>query len=244
MGLGLSNELIVLGMMLARIRFLNIGMSPTSGGDEQQTEQRETYRAALAFAAEGAPLSGRCLEVCAGMGEGAELMRRSADWRVCALDGARTSTALARFRGVSVMRGLVETMPFDDHSFDHVIGVECVVCLDDPRGGLTEISRVLKPGGVLTLAEFRLGGLDAAKTALSRVAAEAGLALSAFRDETASARDSVMSGIDERARWVRFIPPPFRGWARDLASLPGSQRYREWESGQRCYYLARLSKPT
>jgi ubiquinone/menaquinone biosynthesis C-methylase UbiE len=48
------------------------------------------------------------------------------------------------------------TLPFPDHSFEAVCCVEALEFISDPRLGLAEMARVLKPGGTL-LAANRIG---------------------------------------------------------------------------------------
>lgn len=50
-------------------------------------------------------------------------------------------------RGVDVMKGL----PYPDASFDVVTLVEVIEHLENHRAALTEVARVLKPGGILVL---------------------------------------------------------------------------------------------
>jgi len=48
--------------------------------------------------------------------------------------------------------GQVESLPFDDASFDHVISQFALMFFEDRAGGLAEMWRVTKPGGRLTVA--------------------------------------------------------------------------------------------
>jgi SAM-dependent methyltransferase len=56
-----------------------------------------------------------------------------------------------RARGASVARSLIEPLPFADDTFDKIIFSEVLEHLPDDWGGLNEIKRVLKPGGLLFL---------------------------------------------------------------------------------------------
>ena len=60
----------------------------------------------------------------------------------------------ARERGVAdqVVTRLadVETLPFDDDTFDLVVSFTGLHCFPDPARAVVEMARVLKPGGVLT----------------------------------------------------------------------------------------------
>ena len=48
--------------------------------------------------------------------------------------------------------GSAEKLPYADASFDRVVAVSVVEHFDSPEGGLKEMSRVLKPGGVLAIS--------------------------------------------------------------------------------------------
>lgn len=241
MSIGLMNEAIFAGMLLSGIRMINNGLRPVSA-EEPEAEQRETYRTLAAFAAEHGAV-GECLEIGAGLGEGLPIIQAAGDWRVAGLDGSRIAALAARRRGRDVRLADIARMPIPDNSIEHILGVECVVCLDHPEAGLKDIARILRPGGALSIAEFRKSKPRGAARRLDQLASDAGLRLADFRDLTERARNSVQAQAPARAARLNRIPPPFRKWARELSAVEGSARYEEWMSGKRCYYLARLEKP-
>ena len=51
-----------------------------------------------------------------------------------------------------VIRDISEGIPFADGAFDHVFCIEVLEHVPNPFGALTEIHRVLRPGGVLALS--------------------------------------------------------------------------------------------
>jgi SAM-dependent methyltransferase len=51
-----------------------------------------------------------------------------------------------------VVRADVSSLPFDEESFDAVILGEVLEHVEDDRGALAEVARVLRPGGVLALS--------------------------------------------------------------------------------------------
>jgi SAM-dependent methyltransferase len=54
-------------------------------------------------------------------------------------------------RGAGVAQSYIDPLPFADATFDKVIFSEVLEHLPDDRGGLNEVKRVLKPGGLLFL---------------------------------------------------------------------------------------------
>jgi len=241
MSIGLMNEAIFAGMLISGIRMINNGLRPVSA-EGPEAEQRETYRTLAAFAAEHGA-KGECLEIGAGFGDGLPIIQAAGAWRVAGLDGSRIAVLAGRRRGHNLQFADISRMPIADDSVDHVLGVECVVCLDRPEAGLLDIARILRPGGALSIAEFRKAKPRGAARRLDELAIGAGLRLADFRDLTERARDSVLAQAPARAARLNRIPPPFRNWARELSAVEGSSRYDEWMSGKRCYYLARLEKP-
>lgn len=100
---------------------------------------------------------GDVLEVGAGTGVNFPLYGTLA--RVTAIEPAPAMLAQARQRAASanaeirLVASRGETLPFADNSFDTVV-VTLVFCtVADPMQSLTEIRRVLKPGGRLRLLE-------------------------------------------------------------------------------------------
>lgn len=241
MSIGLMNEAIFAGMLMSGIRMINNGLRPVSA-EGPEAEQQETYRTLAAFAAEHGA-KGECLEIGAGFGDGLPIIQAAGDWRVTGLDGSRIASLAGRRRGHDLRFADITRMPIANDSVEHVLGVECVVCLDHPEAGLKDIARILRPGGALSIAEFRKAKPRGAARRLDELAAGAGLRLADFRDLTDRARNSVMAQAPAREARLNRIPPPFRGWARELSAVEGSARYEEWMSGKRCYYLARLEKP-
>lgn len=58
---------------------------------------------------------------------------------------------LARLRGIEVLEGVAEALPFEDGSFDFAVMVTVVCFLDDVARAFREACRILKPEGTLVI---------------------------------------------------------------------------------------------
>ena len=83
------------------------------------------------------------------------------------IDPSRNMIKLARGRGIQVIQGVGENLPFKDNTFDFVFIVVTLCFVENPVNVLSEAHRVLKRGGRLIVAEInkdsQLGRLYEAK---------------------------------------------------------------------------------
>lgn len=68
------------------------------------------------------------------------------------LEPAEGMAEIARSRGIHVINGFAEQLPFHDSSFDTVVMITVLCFLKDPENALAEIKRIIKPNGVFVLA--------------------------------------------------------------------------------------------
>lgn len=107
-------------------------------------------------------LSGRVADVSAGSGSHfsfyparvAEVVAVEPDplLRDRALRNAWQSSALT-----TVMDGRVDALPLDTGAFDAAVMYLTLTASDDPDAALSEVRRILRPGGVLRFLEFHYG---------------------------------------------------------------------------------------
>ena len=99
----------------------------------------------------------RILDVGCGPGAlTAELLRLDAE--VAAADPSESFVAAirSRFPGVDVRLAYAEDLPFSDATFDRTLSQLAVHFFGDPVGGLREMRRVTRPGGVVATAVWDL----------------------------------------------------------------------------------------
>lgn len=156
---------------------------------------------ALAIAAvlENAPR--RVLEVGCGPGEAAATIAASgAD--VEAIDISERMVELARARGISARVGDVQELPFEDESFDAALAAWMLYHVPDVERGLSELARVLRPGGTLVAVTNRVDHLRELRELLGGE-----FPTSAFSDR--NARELLLrsfAAVDERdaSGWIDF----------------------------------------
>jgi SAM-dependent methyltransferase len=109
------------------------------------------------------------LEVGCGEGELAARMTQELAASVAAVDQSPRMVELTRARGVDAHVADVQSLPFPDASFDVVLAAWMLYHVPDLPRALSEISRVLRPGGRLVAVTnaadhlrelFALGGID------------------------------------------------------------------------------------
>jgi SAM-dependent methyltransferase len=90
--------------------------------------------------------SGRLLDV--GCGTGAHTVSfRDAGWDVTGIDLSEDMLGYARDRGLDVVQGNAQALPFGDASFDAVVSLWTHTDADDFPAAVREAGRVLRPGG-------------------------------------------------------------------------------------------------
>lgn len=91
----------------------------------------------------------RVLEVGPGPGEFSEQLARKLGVEVYAVDQSERMVELTRARGVEAIVGDVQDLPFVDGAFDCAVAAWMLYHVPDLDLGLSELRRVLRPGGRL-----------------------------------------------------------------------------------------------
>ena len=98
---------------------------------------------------------GRVLEIGVGTGLNLPHYRHAKTIAAIDPDDASLQRALARRDGRTMIlhQASAEQLPFADESFDSVVGTLTFCSIGDPDRALSEVCRVLKPGGMFRLIE-------------------------------------------------------------------------------------------
>jgi SAM-dependent methyltransferase len=228
--------------------------APESSCDGTQTDRLglELYAAVAGVA----DLSGKdALEVGCGRGGGtAFVFERLAPRSMTGLDLARRAIARCRARyarpGLGFVVGNAERLPFADGTFDAVLSVESTHCYPHPPRFLREADRVLRPGGLLLLADLRSSaptreGVFAREDVeqLHQQLSDAGFRTLEEEDITANVvRALELDTPIRRARIDRRVPKPLRPLVLGFAAVEGSPVYRAFAAHELTYLRFALEK--
>ena len=110
-------------------------------------ENRYAYQSELDAIRPHLPSEGKGIEIGVGSGLFAQPLGIT--------DGIEPSTRmrkLARYRGITVIDGIAENLTLHDDIYDFALMVTTICFLDNVPLALSEVNRILKPGGKLIIA--------------------------------------------------------------------------------------------
>ena len=114
--------------------------------EEWFVENRWVYEAELRAVKAMLPVGGHGVEIGVGSGRFAEPLGIK-----IGVEPSKRMREIAQNRGIQVLDGVAEELPFDDFQFDFVLMVTTVCFVDDIRRALLEAHRVLSHGGILII---------------------------------------------------------------------------------------------
>jgi SAM-dependent methyltransferase len=253
-------ELASRGGRGATSSFMNYGYAGDGDGDGEPGDADRFGRQLYERVAGAAELSGKdVLEVGCGRGGGtAFVSERFGPRTMTGVDFAPSAIARCRAAhgqtGITFVTGDAEALPFAGGSFDAVLSVESSHCYPSVPRFLAEVSRVLRPGGSLLLADFRHStmppGAESALFEQEDVAclrnqiADAGLRIVEEEDITANVLRALrLNSPKRRAQLERRTPRLLRRHALAFAAVDGGAMYRAYEQGLWTYLRFALQKP-
>jgi len=165
----------------------------------------------------------RALDVGCGPGALTEVLAdRLSAASVTGVDPSEPFVDAARQRnpGVTVLQASAEALPFDDGAFDLSVAQLVVHFMTDPRGGMSELRRVTRPGGVIAASVWDFAGGRAPQSVFFRAlrevvpgAEDEARRAGARRGELAALlRGAGCHDIEEAELDVEVASPTFEDW--------------------------------
>jgi ubiquinone/menaquinone biosynthesis C-methylase UbiE len=139
------------------------------------------------------------------------------------------------------IQGSAENIPLADNSIDVVLNVESCHAYGSVDKFLSEVKRVLKPGGYLLLVDFRdVENMNLLRRQLENsgmeILSEENIGPNVVR--AMEAEDDV-----KRARIKKLFPPRWQELFSEFAGVVGSRIHTNLKSGARLYHRFVLKKP-
>ena len=199
-------------------------------------------------AIDGVDLTGQdVLEVGSGRGGGASyISRQLGPGSMTGLDFSSEAVDLCnrhrRLPGLGFVCGDALSMPFPDASFDAVVNIESSHCYEDKSRFLSEVKRVLRPGGRFFFADLRSAeGADVLRAELE----SCGLSVVQVTDISSNVLAALRIDNERKLRLIdEWIPRVFRRAMGVLAGVQGTMNYRRLETQKWLYLTAHLAKPS
>ncbi len=114
----------------------------TDDYDDWYDQNELAYQSELAAIRQALPPFEKAVEIGVGTG------RFAAELGVTqGVEPSPNMAAIAKGRGVKVIEGIAEKLPFEDNCFDLALMVTVICFLDDVAKAFSEAYRILKPGG-------------------------------------------------------------------------------------------------
>jgi SAM-dependent methyltransferase len=224
--------------------FMNYGYVPqpseeTLAVDEAVVKQKYSLQM-YHYLALKSPLKGKhVLEVGSGRGGGAKYLSGfSSPASYTGMDLAKSAVKLAnkihQAPNLNFIQGSAESIPMEDNSIDVVINVESCHAYGCVKTFLSEVKRVLRPGGHLLLVDFR--NTQENMVIFKQQLSMAGLELVKEEDITSNVIEAIEAEDEKKvARIKSLIAPRYQKLFCEFAGVVGSPFHLTLKNGTRHY---------
>jgi ubiquinone/menaquinone biosynthesis C-methylase UbiE len=242
-------ELLAKNVPAKEWQFMNYGYNPGSGESPITHDESVSQPFPLQmyhFLASKVPLKNKnVLEIGSGRGGGAKHIAsffQPASYT--GLDLAQNAVDLAnelhKLPNLKFVQGSAEALPFDDNSFDVVVNVESCHAYGSVDKFLSEVKRVLKPGGHLLLVDFRG---DNKMTVLQSQLKESGMKIMTEENISSNVIESIEAENAVKVKRIeRLFPKRWQKLFGEFAGVVGSKFHLTLKDGTRKYYRFVLQK--
>jgi len=231
--------------------FMNYGYVPGAGDGPPAVLRRDDESNRLQIAMyhqmfDGARCRGqKVLDIGCGRGGGLRYIQTYLDPLACTgVDFSSRAVTICRRRLAgetsTVAVAEADALPFATGRFDWVVNVESSHCYPSMERFVAEASRVLKPGGLFVIADFRdADEVDAFQRQLSTPT----LRVVRLHDITANVVWALEHDSSRKEALIhRYIPGPFRGAVTEFAGVTGSRIHEAFRCGTTRYLSVTLKK--
>ena len=227
------------------LTLMNYGFEPLSGEHPKpklyQVDEMERYSIQLYdYAVSHEPIQGKdVIEIGCGRGGGASYITRylgvksymGVDLSQRGIDFCNKHHAVPNLRFV---KGDALAVPAEDSSFDAVVNIESSRCYLSMERFLSEVKRILKPGGSFYFADMRRAE---EMPDLLRQIAEAGFGTEKAIEITPNVVKALDMDADRRLTMIKErVPRPFLKNFNNFAGVKGTERYNAFASGAMQYW--------
>jgi len=249
----ITYELLAKQISVAEWSFMNYGYAPNP--DEQPLDlpadpklQRYSLQMYHYLAAKTTIEGKQVLEVGSGRGGGAKYLAsvmKPASY--IGLDLAQSAVDLANklhvLPNLKFIQGSAESIPLPDNSIDVVINVESCHSYGSVDKFLSEVKRVLKPGGYLLLVDFRNEeNVEKMETLRSQLT-NTGMQMMQEENITNNVIRSIEEEDESKKERIRtLIPEKWQKLFSDFAGVVGSKFHLTLKNGTRLYYRFVMKK--
>lgn len=232
--------------------FMNYGFATTVPNAVplalQEIDEADRYCIQLYHEVAGAvPLTGlNVLEVGCGRGGGASYVARYLKPKtMTGVDFSEKAIQFCRNRHkvecLTFVEGDAENLSFPDGQFDDVINVESSHCYGSMPRFLSEVKRVLKPGGHFLFADLR--GRDEAAE-LQNSITNSGMIVIGQWDITANVLEALTLDNERKLRLIdQTVNGPLLKYFKDFAGVKDAGVYERFQKGENTYMRYVLRKP-
>lgn len=233
--------------------FMNYGYSPNANEpplDLPEDTKIQRYPLQMYhYLAIKAEIEGKqVLEVGSGRGGGARhIAGRLKPAFYTGMDLAQSAVDLANkihvLPNLKFMQGSAEAIPLKDGSVDVVINVESCHAYGSVSKFLSEVKRVLKPGGHLLLVDFRNEENVENMSTLKNQLRDSGMEMLVEENITDNVIRSIEAEDETKKERIRtLIPEKWQKLFSEFAGVVGSRFYETLKNGSRQYYRFSLRK--